>query len=348
MSMAYNPRITITQTMARNLELIAEAKGIIEKSPILPAVENLMRRDARARSVHASTHLEGNRLLPEQVEKVLAGQEVKAFKKDLLEVKNYNRVLDFIEANYAQPEFRVLEMTVREMNRIILEGIDDSTGGAYRKGQVVLEHNKTREIVFTPPPALDVPILVRDLVDYLGQDKPLSPILEGGIAHYELVRIHPFEDGNGRTSRALAILVLYRRGYDVRRIFSVEDYADTHPDQYYGALRASDNDGSPSPFLEFFSEALAVELGKVKDRLLAVSLDRELRDKIGQVYLNTRQWDCLAYVRQNGSITITQYMELLKNEVSLRSAKGDLALMVEKRILLREGKGPSTRYRLRS
>ncbi len=182
----------------------------------------------------------------------------------------------------------------------------------------------------------------------MGKKKPLSPVLEGGIAHYELVRIHPFEDGNGRTSRALAILVLYRRGYDIRRIFSVEDYADTHPDQYYGALRASDNDGSPSPFLEFFSEALAVELGKVKDRLLDVSLDRELRDRIGQVYLNKRQWDCLAYVRQNGSITITQYMELLKNEVSLRSAKGDLTLMVEKRILLREGKGPSTRYCLRS
>jgi len=334
--------------MVRNLELIAEAKGIIEKSPILPAVEKLLRRDARARSVHASTHLEGNRLLPEQVEKVLAGESVKAFNKDLLEVKNYSRVLDFIEANYDKSEFRILEATVREMNRIILKGIEEGDVGGYRKGQVVVQNSKTKEIVFTPPPAHDVPILVRDLVDYLGHDKPLSPVLEAGIAHYELVRIHPFADGNGRTSRSLAILVLYRRGYDIRRIFSVEDYADTHPEQYYGALRAADHEGSPTPFLEFFAEALAVELSKVKDRLLGVSLDRELRDRIGQVYLNNRQWDCLAYIRQNGSITIAEYLKLLKNEASVRSANRDLAFMAQKGILIREGKGPSTRYKLRN
>jgi Fic family protein len=344
--MVYAPKITITPTMARNLELIAEAKGIIEKSPILPSVEKLMRREARARSVHASTHLEGNRLLPEQVAKVLAGEEVKAFKKDLLEVQNYNRVLDFIEANYANPEFRILETTVREMNRIILEGIEENELGAYRKGQVVVQNSKTKEVVFTPPPAYDVPVLVRDLVDFLGRDRTSSPVLEAGTAHYELVRIHPFTDGNGRTSRALAILVLYRRGYDVRRIFSVEDYADTHPNEYYGALRAADKEGEPSPFLEFFAEAMAVELSKVKDRLLSVSLDKELRNRIGQIFLNDRQWDCLVYIRQKGSIGISEYMKLIKERASLRTAKSDLTFMVKKKVLVREGKGPSTRYRI--
>jgi Fic family protein len=346
--MAYTPKITITPTMARNLELIAEAKGIIEKSPILPSVEKLMRREARARSVHASTHLEGNRLLPEQVEKVLAGEAVKAYKKDLLEVQNYNRVLDFIEANYANPDFRILEGTVREMNRIILEGIEENELGAYRKGQVVVQHSKTKEIVFTPPAAYDVPILVRELVDYLAQDKIVSPVLEAGIAHYELVRIHPFTDGNGRTSRALAILVLYRKRYDVRRIFSVEDYADTHPTEYYGALRAADHEGNPSSFLEFFAEAMAVELSKVKDRLLSVSLDKELRDRIGQIFLNDRQWDCLVYARQKGSIGIGEYMELIKDRASLRTAKSDLTFMVNKKVLVREGKGPATRYHIRT
>lgn len=346
--MAYHPQFTITLAMVRNLELIAEAKGIIENAPLLPGLEGQLRREARARSVHASTHLEGNRLSAEQVEKVLAGETVKAFKKDLLEVKNYARVLDFIEANYAQRDFRILEVTVREMNRIILDGVLDREAGCYRGGQVVVQNSRTQEVVFTPPPAHDVPVLVKDLVDYLGEERVLSPVLEAGIAHYELVRIHPFVDGNGRTSRALALLVLYRRGYDIRRVFSVEDYADTHPEEYYDALRAADRSSAVTPFLEFFAEALAVELSKVKDRLLAVSLDGRLRERIGQRYLNDRQWDCVVYVRQHGSINTAEYLRLLKGRAAVRTAKADLTFLVGEKVLRREGKGPATRYRLRT
>lgn len=344
--MPYSPQFSIPPAMVRSLELIAEAKGIIENAPLLPGLESLLRQEARARSVRASTHLEGNCLSPEQVEKVLAGETVKAFKKDLLEVKNYARVLDFIEANYAQRDFCILETTIREMNRIVLAGLLDREAGCYRTGQVVVQNSRTREVVFTPPPAHDAPMLVKDLIDYLGEDRLLSPVLEAGITHYELVRIHPFVDGNGRISRALALLVLYRRGYDIRRVFSVEDYADTHPEEYYGALRAADRLGEVTPFLEFFAEALAVELSKIKDRLLTVSLDGRLRKRIGQTYLNDRQWDCVVYVRQHGSINAAEYLRLLKGRAAARTAKADLTFLVSKKVLEREGKGPATRYRL--
>ncbi|MFQ5802702.1 MAG: Fic family protein [Candidatus Methylomirabilales bacterium] len=344
--MPFSPRYTISDHIVRNLEVIAEVKGVIENAPLLPAFESSLQREAMVRSVHASVRLEGNRLEEEQVEKVVAGQKIKAWEKDVQEVKNYARLLDFISSVYKDPSFKILEATIREMNRTLLAGIDDVNGGNFRTIPVAVQNTRTGELVFTPPDAFQVPILVKDLVDWLEADKIISPVLEAGIAHYELVRIHPFVDGNGRCSRALAVLVLYRRGYDIRRIFSVEDYADEHPDAYYGALKESDQKGEVTPFLEFWSEALANELSKVKAKVLAASLDKRVRDRIGQTYLNQRQWEAVLYVVRNGSISASEYVDLLNGRASLRTVKADLTFLVKKGVLVREGRGPATRYRL--
>lgn len=343
--MTFSPRFTITPALSRDLERIAEAKALIENAPILPALERQLRREARARSVHASTHLEGNSLSAEQVQKVLAGGEVRAFEKDLLEVKNYAKVLDFIEEHYAKRGFKVEEATIREMNRIILEGIDDTSGGAFRRGMVLVQNTRTREIVFTPPNAAKVPVLVEDLVAWLGEEKEISPVLEAAVAHYELVRIHPFADGNGRASRALAVLVLYRRGYDIRRVFSVEDYADSHPEEYYGALRKTDKaEGDLTAFLVFFAQALAVELGKVKVRIQAMGFDKSLQQRLGQVFLNSRQMEALVYLQKQPYLARQTYQE--KTRAPERTARRDLEEMVKAGLLVAEGKGPSARYTL--
>ena len=342
--MAFSPVYTITDTVARNLELIAEAKGVIENAPLLPAFESSLQREAMVRSVHASVRLEGNRLEEEQVERVVAGQEVKAWKKDVQEVKNYVKVLDFIGSVYKDPTFKILEATIREMNRMILAGVDDRHAGNYRTIPVAVQNTKTGEVAFTPPDAFQVPILVKDLVDWLESDKIISPVIEAGIAHYELVRIHPFVDGNGRCSRALAVLVLYRRGYDIRRVFSVEDYADEHPEAYYGALRESDQKGELTPFLQFWTEAIANELSKVKARVLTVSLDKRVRDRIGQTYLNPRQWEAVLYLTKNPHLTRSKYQELVKT--SERTARRDMEDLVRAKVLRPVRQGKALRYRL--
>lgn len=343
--MSYSPRYSITDSIARNLEIIAEAKGVIENSPLLPAFESSLQREAKVRSIHASLRLEGNRLDEDQVEKVVAGQEVKAWKKDVQEAKNYARVLEFIGSVYKDPSFKIMEATVREMNRMILAGIDEKNAGNFRTIPVAVQNTKTGEIMFTPPDAFQVPILVKEIVDWLQTDKVLSPVLEAGIAHYELVRIHPFVDGNGRCSRALAVLVLYRRGYDIRRVFSVEDYADEHPEAYYGALKESDQKGEVTQFLEFWSEALANELSRVKAKVLAVSVDRRLRDRIGQRYLNSRQWEAVLYLTNNSYLTRSRYQELVKT--SERTARRDLEDLVRAKVFVSEGRGKALRYRLK-
>ena len=69
----------------------------------------------------------------------------------------------------------------------------------------------------------------------------LNPVLAAGISHYEFVRIHPFIDGNGRSARALASLILYLRGFDTKRFFALDDYYDSDRQSYYKALQSVDS-----------------------------------------------------------------------------------------------------------
>ena len=83
---------------------------------------------------------------------------------------------------------------------------------------------------------------MKEFVSWLNakQADLLDPVLVAGIAHYEFVRIHPFVDGNGRTARTLATLILYKRGFDSKRFFALDDYYDSDRPTYYAALGSVD------------------------------------------------------------------------------------------------------------
>ena len=83
----------------------------------------------------------------------------------------------------------------------------------------------TGAVVYTPPAAYDVPILVRELVVWLNQERDVHPVLVSGVAQFQLVHIHPFLNGNGRASRLLSTLCLYRAGYDFKRLFTISEYS---------------------------------------------------------------------------------------------------------------------------
>lgn len=81
--------------------------------------------------------------------------------------------------------------------------------GEYRKGQNYVVNSKTGKVVDTPPPAADVPRMMAEMVGWLRAEHGINPVLEAGIAQFQLVHIHPFNDVNGRTSRLLSTLCLY-------------------------------------------------------------------------------------------------------------------------------------------
>ena len=273
----FKPNFRYTNKIVRLLTRISAAREMILNSPLIPKWEVALRREAIIHSAHSSTSIEGNRLSLEQVSDLSQGREVMATRKDKQEVLNYLNVLENIE-NLTKGS-SIVEKDILSIHRMVtkdtLDNPDDC--GAYRNRYVVVANRFTGEVFFRPPQNEDVPILIKDLVAWITSDeaKELDPIIEAGIAHYEFVRIHPFVDGNGRTTRVLAALILYLRGFDTKQFFCLDDYYDSDRLSYYKALQGVNQETLDlTNWLEYFVEGINVSIEAVKERVVRLSSER--------------------------------------------------------------------------
>ncbi len=340
-----NPKFTYTARLVKMLTKIAVSRESILSSPLVPKWEVEMRFDAMVRSAHSSTSIEGNRLSLEQVSQLARGREVTATRKDKQEVLNYLKVLKDIDKLAKKG---IAEETILEIHRTLTDGVMENSldSGAYRTRYVVVGNRITGEVYFRPPKNDEVPGLVRALVDWLNSEeaKELDPVLAAGIAHYEFVRIHPFIDGNGRTARALATLVLYLRGFDVKKFFALDDYYDSDRQAYYKVLQSIDQKTLDiTNWLEYFTEGVSVSLEAVKERVLRLSSERLRAAKNGQIALTERQMRIVEFINQNGKITNRDVMGMFKFS-SNKSAFTEIMKLVDMKVLKSEGKGRSKHY----
>ena len=181
--------------------------------------------------------------------------------------------------------------------------------------------------MYTPPAAYDVPILMRELVDWLNQERDVHPVLVSGIAQFQLVHIHPFLDGNGRASRLLSTLCLYKAGYDFKRLFTISEYYDRNRAAFYRAIQGvREQDMDLTGWLEFFTAGLATQLDEVKARG-----ERTIRRDalVRQHALSDRQAVALGHVIEHGRLTIHDYGELCPG-TNRRTLQRDLKALVEK------------------
>ncbi len=319
------PKYTITNRILKSISITEASREVIMNAPLVPAWEAKFRKEAMERTVHHGTHLEGNALSEEEVRDVLDGQEVIARDRDVQEVINYRNVLKFIDAVQLQigqsGSYNFTLETILEIHRLTTDKIlpEESTG-QFRLRQVVIRNTKTGQISYTPPPAVEVPYLVEDLVSWINSDegKQVHPILKAGIIHYEIARIHPFVDGNGRVARAVATLVMFLDGYDIRKFFSFEEYFDENPMQYYLTLQSVSNqlvldthERDLTPWLEYFTEGVAIELNRVKEKVQRISVDARIKDKLGeQVMLNERQMLIMEYIHRHKGLTNKEFRKI--------------------------------------
>ena len=343
----FKPEFSYTHSIVRNLMDIEGAKQVIENSPILPIWQARLQKDALIRQAHHTTQIEGTQLTFEQVRDLIDDKPVVARERDIQEVRNYFNVAAFIDEIYGNPDMELDLRTIRHIHYLTLDRIEGGyEPGEFRKVQNFVVDNKTNEVVYTPPPASEVSIQMLELVDWLRSDNAmqLSPLLRSGIAHYQLVTIHPFLDGNGRTARALANLILYNSGYDIKKLFSLEEYYDVNPSDYYEALQSGRTTGVLTTWLEYFTTGIATEMQKVKQLVLTHSRDKALRDKIGQVDLTERQLKILVYVEEHGRIANRELRNLV--QLSNASAYHELTTLVESGLLKKCGKARGTYYTL--
>ena len=161
-------------------------------------------------------------------------------------------------------------------------------------------------------------------------------MLVSGIAQFQLVHIHPFLDGNGRTSRLLSTLCLYKAGYDFKRLFTISEYYDRDRPIFYRSIQSVRESGMDmTGWLDYFVIGLETQMVEVRERSEQV-IRRDVLVK--QHGLNDRQAKALGYLIQHGNLTIQDF-EALCPTVNRRSLQRDLKGMLDKKLIVEVGAG---------
>ncbi len=341
----YQPYFTISNKILKNIGLIEAAREVIKNSPLLPLWERKFQENAVIRTVHHGTHIEGNRLNLSEVQRVVEGKEVVGRERDVQEVINYRNVVEYISQ-----EQEITEKIIKKLHQLTTDKILPALeSGKYRTKQVVVRNSLTGEVTFRPPPAVEMPYLIEEFLIWLNGlvSKEVHPVLKAGIVQYELVYIHPFLDGNGRVARALAILILYNQDYDIRRFFSLEEHYDQDAESYYRALQSVKN-ANLTPWLEYFSQGLAIELTRIKERVQKISQDLALKEKLGgkQIYLSERQIKIIEFIRRAGFLQNKAFptiFPMISEDTVLRELKD----LMKRGIIKKKGTTKAARYELK-
>ena len=345
----YQPNYQITNKILKNIGLIEAAKEVIDHAPLLPYYEKKFQEDALVRSVHYGTHIEGNELNLSQAEKIVQGQHVIARERDIQEVLNYRKVIEFIGEEGIENAQKITgEDLIFHLHKLTVKKIlPEETQGVYRRTQVVIKSSQTGEVVFRPPSPLEVTHQMSDLLAFINapENKDIHPVLRSGIVHYEFVRIHPFVDGNGRVARALSTLLLFQEGYDIRRFFSLEEYFDTDASRYYDSLQSVEREGQLTHWLEYFTEGLSVELNKIKEKVEHVSVDSQLKERLGgkPLMLTDRQLQIIEYIQKAGYLQ-NQAFKSLFPMISEDSVLLDLKSLMNAGIIKKTGSTKGAKY----
>jgi Fic family protein len=363
----FEPRYIITHQMLKSIGSIEGSREMVENAAIVPAFEVQFRREALNRTVHHGTHLEGNELSKEQAAQVMGVGETLAERaaqkagiigrdRDVQEVINYRRVVEWIDELGVKGRQTIVpsEQLLKDIHDIVTYRIlPEDQRGQYRQVEVVLKNSRTGEVTFRPPTYLEVNQQMQQFFRWLLslEGKQHHPVLRAGITHYELVRIHPFTDGNGRTARAMAMLILYLEGYDVKRFFSLDEYFDKDATEYYKALQSvgQGEEYDLTFWLEYFTRGLSIELDRVKQQVLRLSRDLQLKTKIGkQVALSERQIKILEMMQRNSGRAVSADLELLLPMVSVDTILRDLKSLMKKGLIRKKGQTKGAFYQLAS
>ena len=234
-----------------------------------------------------------------------------------------------------------------KIHEIVMKETLENPGdeGVFRNRQVYVVNGATGEIVFSPPSTKEVPKLVKEFLDWFNsqESSEIDPVLEAGVTHYEIVRIHLFIDGNGRTSRIIATLVLYKRDFDVKRFFALDDYYDKDRRSYYTALNKIDQKTLDlTDWLEYFTEGVATSISAVKDKVIGFSKDIKILKERGQIALTEKQMKIVEWVIQNEKITNGDVRSMFK--ISDEGALKEIKKLLNLKIIKSQGRGRALHY----
>ena len=214
--------------------------------PLDSSIVKNLHEDLVLRWTYHSNAIEGNTLTLKETKVALEGITIGGKTlREHFEAINHKDAILFME-DLAQKEERLSEYSIKQIHSLILKNIDDENKGKYRKTNVIISGAEHK-----PPQSFEVQSKMEEFIkNYNEKVTKLHPIELASFVHIEFVKIHPFIDGNGRTSRLLMNLELIKAGFPPV-VIKLEDRLE-----YYKALDIANNENDYKPFLELMKKVI--------------------------------------------------------------------------------------------
>lgn len=333
----FTPRYTITDTLLANISDVNFQIGELNSKVFPNSVLVKLQLEARALSAYSSTSIEGNPLPLTDVKRILKTKPSN-IRNSEKEVLNYNNALVLLEERIkTAKKVKIDKATVCNVQRMVVKGLLQRDKG-YRKESVVVNNPKERKVVYLPPDFKDVESLMVALIRFVNSNiGKIDPLILAGIFHKQFVIIHPFVDGNGRTSRLVTKLLLANMGLDTFHLFSFENYYNGNLTRYFekvgelGDYYEVKDNVDFTRWLEFFTEGIVDELKRVKKMLPAY-----------QPRLEEHHKKIMKYIEKNGSINTSEYEKISGRKKATRTL--DFKFLIDLGMIKRIGKGKSSYY----
>lgn len=288
---------------------IEKSKNSLDLVKIPINLSNKFRKNSKKRSSYASNKIEGNPLTYEQADAAIEAKN-RHFLKPEQEIRNYYLALELLEKKLENKEPLSLKLLL-EVQKQICEGESkEKIGlrGAMPPGFLFAVWNDDGTPAYIPPEYSEIPTLLDELLKYIN-DSDDHPLIKAAVIHYQLVTIHPFEDGNGRTARIISSYYLSLNGYGFKNVGSLEEYMSYNIDEYYDSLQMGlpilYYDGRNNPphgeiRINYYLKIFSLYASKVLSIALEESKDNE-QERLS--HLSKKAKDFLNYLDKNNVLS---------------------------------------------
>ena len=300
-------KAVLNNEILKYITAIEENRCLVRGAALPASVRNRLRKNSKKKSSYASNKIEGNPLTEDQADRAIESDPHRHFLKPEQEIRNYYLALEYLDKERRKGTPFSLELILKVQAMVEKGASREKIGLRHAMPPGVLfavYDNETGAPEYIPPEFSDVPALLDELVEYVLTTDD-HPLIIAAIVHYQLVTIHPFEDGNGRTARLLSGYILDSYGYGFSGIGSLEEYFSYDPDEYYRSLQMglpafyySGRNDPPHPeiWISYFLRMVSLYSAKVQE----ISASPALNDTAASLsYLKDNEAALLRYLLQN-------------------------------------------------
>lgn len=327
-------KVQLTNEILKRISAIDENRFTIRNIDLPVITQNKLRKNSKKKSSYASNKIEGNPLSEVQANEVMERDAHKHFLKPEQEVRNYFTALNILEEKLKNKTPFSKELLL-EIQATVEKGASEEKIGL--RGQMppgvlfAVYDSETGNPDYIPPEHSEIPDLIDELVEYVNTTDD-HPLIVAAVVHYQLVTIHPFEDGNGRTARLMSGYILDLNGYGFNGIGSLEEYFAYDADEYYASLQMGlpalyysgrENPPHPEIWINYFLRMMELYSAKICEISVSGAED-ELDTALS--HLNTKEKEFLKYLLNNRlyeftPIEISRQMNVTNKTVINRCAE---------------------------